>query len=77
MKIKFNNSQEAIKFGKTASIEQIEFLKQRMLVTRVRAKKLLKEYKLDAASIAAFEAQLDNEAITAKEILNHYPELRI
>jgi len=74
MEIKFNNTQEALKFGITATPEQIEFLRERMGKTQEHAMRLIDDGDLDAASLVAFRAQLDRESITAIQILAEHPE---
>jgi len=74
MEMNFKNTQEAIKFGITATPEQIEFLRLRSLSRTKYAMKLIDENNLDDASPVAFAAQLDREASTATQILAEHPE---
>lgn len=61
----FNNTEEAIEYGKRMSAKMVPVMKEFQLIHFNMSKSLLKRKKYDAAMTIGFKSQLYREAIEA------------
>lgn len=71
----FKTTQESVKFGATATPEQLEQVKQKIEVFRRKTKEAAKIKDFDTMSIQAGKVSIYDEATRAKEIIAEHPEL--
>jgi len=69
----FESTQEALKFGWSATDKDRVFLQKRRIGYLEKANILHGKNEFDAAMVEAVRAQLDNEAIMARELIADHP----